>query len=301
MFEKLFKKNKKNEETAAASEKNSAEENTNKDSEVFNLTLEQIKREFSEKCVKISFDSIDENIFASKLGGFPYLPKGESFPLDANQKQMQLLLQINCADLVKFDFCQLPKTGILQFFIAKDRYYGWDSENPTEQTGFKVRYFEQVDTGVSIEDVKARIVEDEENKARSPILAENIRLVFEEGISTISINNENFDDIFVEKYNKNYGEDKIETYFDLDNAFIDKITKDLGDFESKTGGYPGFCQDDPRCAAADYSDYDYLLLQLESDSTNLQFGDDGIANFFIPKNTLQNADFTKVLYNWDCY
>ncbi len=299
MFGNLFKRNKKA-EAATNNEKNNAERNVDNDSEIFDLTIEQIKREFSEKYVKISFDSIDENIFASKLGGFPYLPKGESFPLDEKQKQMQFLLQINCADLIKFDFCQLPKTGILQFFIAKDKLYGWDSENPTEQTGFKVRYFEKIDTSVSIEDVKAQIIAEEENKARSPILAENIRLVFEEGIGTISINNENFDDVFVEIYNKNYGEAKIETYFDLDNSVIDRITRDLGDYGSKIGGYPAFCQDDPRCTD-DYRAYDALLLQLESDSTNLQFGDDGIANFFIPKNALKNADFTKVLYNWDCY
>ena len=297
MFENLFKKKKKNQIDSIKECEESKSEN--KDEKIFNLTIEQIKSDFSEKCVKINFDCIDESIFISKLGGLPYLPNDKNFPLDENNAQMQLLLQINCKDLEKFDFCKLPKTGILQFFIAKDNFYGWNSSLPAEQTGFKIRYFEKIDFSVKAEDVKNKIIQTEESK--SPILEQNVKILFEESFSTISINNFNFDEIFVEIYNKLYGETKIETYFDLENTFIDKITKTLGDFESKISGFPAFCQDDPRCVKAEYKNFDYLLLQLASDATNLQFGDNGIANFFIPQANLQTADFSKVLYNWDCY
>ncbi|MCB5607999.1 DUF1963 domain-containing protein [[Ruminococcus] gnavus] len=31
------------------------------------------------------------------------------------------------------------------------------------------------------------------------------------------------------------------------------------------------------------------------------WGDSGICNFFITKKDLENKNFSKVLYNWDCY
>ena len=47
-------------------------------------------------------------------------------------------------------------------------------------------------------------------------------------------------------------------------------------------------------------DYDTLLLQIDSDDYIL-WGDCGIGNFFIPKKSLIEKDFSNVLYNWDCF
>lgn len=53
----------------------------------------------------------------SKIGGYPYLPKGTAYPTDrTNGKMMLFLMQINCADLPIIDGLSLPRQGILQFY-----------------------------------------------------------------------------------------------------------------------------------------------------------------------------------------
>ena len=49
-----------------------------------------------------------------------------------------------------------------------------------------------------------------------------------------------------------------------------------------------------------------MLLQIDSDedddrSFEIIWGDCGVANFFINSEALLKKDFSKVIYNWDCY
>lgn len=73
----------------------------------------------------------------------------------------------------------------------------------------------------------------------------------------------------------------------------------------KLGGYPCFTQEDPRGNYSDYSKYDALLFQLDSDDTEkktkVMFGDGGVCNFFIPSEKLKKHDFSDILYTWDCF
>lgn len=44
-----------------------------------------------------------------------------------------------------------------------------------------------------------------------------------------------------------------------------------------------------------------LLFQLDSDDDlDVIWGDMGIANFFIPPDDLARAEFSRVVYHWDC-
>lgn len=62
-------------------------------------------------------------------------------------------------------------------------------------------------------------------------------------------------------------------------------------------GYPYFTQWDPR----DEEDgRRILLLQLDSCDRCVEWGDAGVANFFISPEALERRDFSDVLYNWDC-
>ena len=64
----------------------------------------------------------------------------------------------------------------------------------------------------------------------------------------------------------------------------------------KMGGYPHFTQEDPRADS-----HEILLLQIDTDHPfGIMWGDSGISNFFISADDLANADFSNVLYNWDC-
>ena len=50
---------------------------------------------------------------ASKFGGRPYLPAGESAPTNEKGEPLGMIAQINCADLPENDI--YPATGLLQF------------------------------------------------------------------------------------------------------------------------------------------------------------------------------------------
>ena len=50
-----------------------------------------------------------------------------------------------------------------------------------------------------------------------------------------------------------------------------------------------------------YRDY-VLLLQLDSDEANgMMWGDLGVCHFYIHPDDLRRRDFSRVLYNWECY
>lgn len=86
-----------------------------------------------------------------------------------------------------------------------------------------------------------------------------------------------------------YGEFKISFSREVDAAEKFPAHKILGT--------PYFTQDDPR---PDDSEFDTLLLQIDSQGDFVLWGDAGIGNFFINRKNLANKNFSRVLYNWDC-
>lgn len=75
----------------------------------------------------------------SKFGGMPYVPKGGSLPTSAEGKPLFMLAQINCEQLPENNI--YPKKGLLQFWIAKDDYFGADFKNLCQNNTKKVLYF----------------------------------------------------------------------------------------------------------------------------------------------------------------
>jgi uncharacterized protein YwqG len=75
----------------------------------------------------------------------------------------------------------------------------------------------------------------------------------------------------------------------------------------KIGGYPDFTQEDVRKYSSNSEQkqkLDILLLQMDTDgneTVDIMWGDSGVGNFFIDESALRELDFSKVLYNWDCY
>jgi uncharacterized protein YwqG len=81
------------------------------------------------------------------------------------------------------------------------------------------------------------------------------------------------------------------------------ICDDLWKFDiiagHRIGGYPFFTQGDARS-----SRWPELLLQIDSDRKNgIAWGDNGVSNFFIGKQSLINKKFghPNVMFTWNCY
>lgn len=59
------------------------------------------------------------NPWESKVGGYPYLPKGMDYPKDEEADRFLMFLgQMNCADVPEVEGFNFPKQGLLQFYTG---------------------------------------------------------------------------------------------------------------------------------------------------------------------------------------
>ncbi|MDE6035773.1 MAG: DUF1963 domain-containing protein [Ruminococcus sp.] len=223
-------------------------------------------------CMKITLTDTKPSIFESKVGGIGYIPHDKDFPTDSNGNQLRLLAQIECE---KIQLDGFMKTGLLQFWIMNDDDSGMDFDNQTNQDGFRVIYYPEVDKTVTPEEIESKFVKNEydDEPYYFPVFREC-------GMS-------------FEKSENRY----VDYYSELSDEEWEENTG------HKVGGYPVFTQNDPR-DEKQLEYYDFLLFQLDTDDLDgddvVMWGDCGVGNFFINSEKLKQCDFSDVLYNWDC-
>lgn len=268
--------------------------------------LKEVEKETSKKVAYVNLKNQKTNLTDSKLGGIPYLPKNKELPVDKEGRQLKLLAQINLQDLQGME--ELPSEGLLQFFVIADECYGLDFDNSVSQDTFRVIYYEQIDKNVKEEDVSKIYNPYYEDEDEWFVFEGEFKMEFKITEQGMSFEDFRYDDIFVEKYNRKFPDEPIDAFFDIDefdSELYDQISRENDSGEGiKIGGYPFFTQEDPR--EYNYNGHDTLLLQIDSfDDDNkdihIMWGDSGVGNFFISAEDLKNRDFSKVLYNWDCY
>lgn len=231
------------------------------------------------------------SLFESKFEGNPYFPLAMEYPKNANGQPLKLLAQINFADVPKH-LPHFPTEGILQFYIdGYDDVFGMDFNNGQNQVGFRVIFHEEIiqDESQLIRDFSFIKLEDEE--LYFPVTKE-MALTFAQNIEPLSASDFRAHDVYKAIWQE------------IDAAEQDDFEDEFYDFFQCTGhrigGYPFFTQTDPR----DYNDYfdsTVLLLQIDSAGDHIMWGDVGVGNFFITEDELKRKDFSKVLYNWDCF
>ena len=133
----------------------------------FNEDIKKIVLDILEKnkkpMIKIEVSDDKPNLFQSKFGGLPYLPKDKEAPRDKENRQFTLLAQINIKELPENNIYPM-KEGILQFWILNDDVYGLDFDNPLGN-GYKVVYYKEIDKSVTEEEIleKYKPYEEDEN------------------------------------------------------------------------------------------------------------------------------------------
>lgn len=261
---------------------------------------DKIQVKNKKEVIAISVENKKPSLFESKFGGTPYVPKGKKIPENKNGDQLRLLAQLNLED--SFNNNLLPKKGMLQIFLRADDLYGADFNDPTMQDDFRVIYYEDIDFTVNEEDIKKEIRSLEDEEEMFPIEGA-YKIKFKEPVEEgISIDDYDFEKLFLEEYNKVFTENKIDNIYDLDEEIYNKFAEEYANDGHKIGGYPYFTQEDPRKYDSRDS-FDTILLQIDSEfgtGVEIIWGDSGICNFFINSEDLKNCDFSRVLYNWDC-
>lgn len=83
------------------------------------VKLEEVINEYKKltekECYSVSLIEEEPGILDNKIGGIPYIPVGEEYPIDKSGNPMELLLQINLNDIQLEGW---PKAGILEIFIS---------------------------------------------------------------------------------------------------------------------------------------------------------------------------------------
>lgn len=291
-------------------EKSVASNTPKKLAEESKVKMDKIINRIKEKTETVFYRAICEKVenidmFSSKLGGIPYWDLNKKYPTDSKGNKLALLAQINF-EKEKFEDERLPKTGIMQIFVATDETNGFNFEAQDVQKDWKIIYHEKINMNIKEEDilklnipVSTRL--DANKKEYFPFYEEYL-LKFEKSIGCIGDRNYNFDDIIEnivkELFNEDMGEMSSFEYFSEEE--YDYLADIIDTTGHKVLGYPHFTQDDPRFRD-NYKRYDTLLLQIDSGDYDIMWGNYGVANFFINSKDLKNKDFSKILYNWDCY
>ena len=113
------------------------------DSELINECYKWVKHQFftqyaAKHYAKAEFCVVQTKLTESKIGGLPYLPKGDVAPKNVDGETLRLLAQINCTDLKGLE--HFPSTGILQFFILDN----WEFGIENGRDGYAVRYYPEI-------------------------------------------------------------------------------------------------------------------------------------------------------------
>lgn len=282
----------------------------------FNEDIKKVVLDILEKnkksMIKISLSDDKPNLFQSKFGGVPYLPKNVEVPKNKKNEQLTLLAQINIEELPKNNIYPMEK-GILQFWILNDDVLGLDYDTHLGN-GFKVVYYKEIDKSVTEEEVLEKYKPYKDEDSYFPVEGE-FSLSFKLTDGYFLDSNDDFREIVNREMKKFHIENK-EKYKEILKVYDDKeylsywdiwdileedkeIGKKLFEAGHKIGGFPNFTQSDVR----EIGDYEILLLQIDSEGTEkneIMWGDCGIANFFIREKDLKELNFEKVIYNWDC-
>ena len=260
---------------------------------------------------------------ASKFGGRPYLPAGESAPTNEKGEPLGMIAQINCAELPENDF--YPATGLLQFWMDpndEECLWGFDYENPTSQKNFRVIYYETL--GEPNPDAPFPNVDWDEGgwpiggfDCESGPLEIEYGMTFEVREQGVTASGYDYYDVFGAKWDETYPDENLPEAHEnpyKNQARREALYELTEPFESEeeyshVGGYPFFVQNDPRDEFKELRGHTVNLLTIVSESENeenedeeieIMWGDAGAANWLITPEALAARDFTNVAFEWSC-
>lgn len=256
--------------------------------------LEKIKQT-ERPCIEMTLTPSEQiSLWQSHVGGQPYLPSDVTYPTDSEQQPLALLAQINFAEVPANSL--FPTEGILQFFIGTDDLYGLDFDDQQRQNDFRVIFHPHVTQDIA--QLQQTFPETTGEEKYSPLSGQ---YSIDFGLKTQAISIE--DAAFGEKILDGKSLFHSDQEEDSDEIFWNQYVENFPASGHHLAGYPFFTQSDPREYNASIKDY-ILLLQIDSDQIDgheIIWGDTGVGNFFIHPEDLKNRDFSKVVYNWDCY
>lgn len=247
----------------------------------------------------VGFELVKEKpgLFDSKIGGEYYVPRNMK-PLKNQEtgEELFLLAQVNFSQIPHIE--SFPEQGLLQIFIAgDDDLYGCDFDEPMNQHRWGIRYLEKFPKTVEPECVHSPAWKVETSMPFD--IATEYKLVGKAEVQPVTPGDYRMDKYLLTNCAGLVDED-AGGFYDLEEEVCNLLADKIHAYGCQIGGYPFFTQADPREVGDEAKMPQILLFQLDS-VKDIMWGDVGVGNFFISKKDLEEKDFTKVWYNWDCY
>lgn len=245
--------------------------------------LELFKERTKKECYSFEIEEDMPHILDNKIGGRPYIPLGEEYPLDKNGNPMVLLLQIN---LENIDLKNYNKEGILEIFV--DRELSWPCEYKIKHFKNNLEYREditEVENMIVQKPLKITLVKEVEHMPISDYrFVDTLSKIIEE------VTGNKTNDVFeIEDFFTENDTDMYEEFLNMNILF--------GDF----GGYADFTQTDPR-PLEDTPEKTECLFKIDSNlADEIMIGDSGIIFGLISKEDIEKERYENTVVDWDCY
>lgn len=246
--------------------------------------MELYKQKTAKECYRIEIEEgITPDIMDDKIGGIPYLPVGEEYPLDKENNPMILLIQVNLANVDLEDY---PKQGILEIFIDKE--CSWPAD-------YTIKYFKDItDYRTDLNDIVP---------SENYIMDKPLKINLVKDVEHMPLSDYRFNDVMIDVINEVAGV-KINDYSEIEDFFKENghdIYDDLYEvniFEGNLSGYADFTQSDPRPIEGDKNE---CLVKIDSNlGHGIMIGDSGIIFVFISKEDIKSGNFANAVVDWDC-
>lgn len=222
-------------------------------------------------------------LVSSKFGGDMLLPNDIAWPTDSRGRKLVPVAQINYAEAPHLH--GHPTAGWLQFYTGADGSFGLNDDNPIKADNFRVLFFD------SLDEQQAQVVRHDPDE--SPVATEHA-LAFSLQQEYTGIRDIRFTTQFgqAEDFAESFGRHKSGVWRELHQYFLAS--------QHKMGGYAWFATGpDPRGRNILFRDYILLLQIVHTPGKTINWGHEGVGNYFIHPDDLHNKDFSKVLFYWD--
>lgn len=253
------------------------------------------------QCVEMNLQRTDQFLaWESHLGGCPYLPLNIEYPKSIRDKQpLQFLGQINFEEMPSL--LEFPKKGILQFYLdMKSMDLGVDGSLNQIQFNHRVLYFPKIIKDLSqLQGADHLKILSEINDDETELWVDPSCIKFELLDQYITFFDYQFAPMLFDRneVTTSYDYDDIAyAYQHFEQPYIEQFQAEGG---HRLGGYPNFLHSTDHRTEFRIEDH-ILLMQLDTDE-GLEWGDSGIAHWFIHPQDLKNRDFSKVIFLWACH
>ena len=244
------------------------------------------KEKTKKDCYRIEIEEgVTPRIMDDKIGGIPYLPVGEEYPIDKNNNPMILLIQINLENIELENF---PKEGILEIFI--DRDCSWPCD-------YKIKYFKD------ITDYRKDL---DEINIENEIYNKPLKINLFKDVEHMPTSDYRFHGVISEVVSEATGS-QINDFSEVEKIFnengydiYEKISENINIFAGNLSGYADFTQTDPR-PIKNAEEKVECLVKIDSNlGHGIMIGDSGIIFSFISKEDIKTSNFYEAIVDWDC-